>query len=112
MKKILIGTLSTILLSTIAVPALADQVTLGSSRPLNIVEIKPFDLVTGAYQGRFENQGIPSNAVFLAQVRSNKISAEDLVQSAIDAGRLSENTLDDQSYLGAVENFLDNLDKD
>ena len=112
MKKILIGTLSTIVLSTIAVPALADQVNLDSSRPLNIVEIKPFDLVTGAYQGHFENQGIPSNAVFIAQVLGNKISAEDLVQSAMDAGRLSENALNDQSYLSSVENFMDNLDKD
>ena len=112
MNKILIGTLSTMMLSTIAVPVLADQVTLGSSGPLNIVEITPFALVTGAYQGRFENQGIPSNAVFLAQVRGNKISSEDLVQSAIDAGRLSEDTLYDQSYLSSVENIMNNLDKD
>ena len=111
MKRILIGTLSTILLSTIAVPAFG-QVSLGSNRPLNIVEITPFDLVTGAYQGRFENQGIPSNAIFLAQVRSNRISAEDLVESAISAGRLSEDTLYDQSYLSSVESFMNNLDQD
>ncbi len=111
MKRILIGTLSTILLSTIAVPALS-QVSLGSRRNLNIVEITPFDLVTGAYQGRFENEGIPSNAVFLAKIRSNRISAEDLVQSAINAGRLSENTLYDQSYLSSVEAIMSNLDKD
>ncbi len=112
MKKILIGTLSTILLSSLAAPVLADQVTLGSRRNLNIVDITPFDLVTGAYQGRFEAQGIPSNAVFLAKIRSNKIDAEDLVQSAISAGRLSENTLYDQSYLSSVENLMNNLDKD
>ena len=112
MNRILIGTLSTILLSTIAAPALAQQVTLGSSRNLNIVEITPFDLVTGAYQGRFEDQGIPSSAIFLAQIRSNKISAEDLVDSAISAGRLSENTRYDQSYLNSLESIMDNLDKD
>ena len=112
MKKILIGTVSTILLASLAVPALADQITLGSSITPNIIEITPFDLVTGAYQGRFEAQGIPSNAVFLARIRSNKISAEDLVKGAISAGRLSENTLSDQSYLNSVEDFIDNLDKD
>ena len=112
MNKILIGTLSTILLSTIAAPALADQVTLGSRRNINIVEITPFDLVTGAYQGRFEDQGIPSSAIFLAGIRSNTITAEDLVNSAISAGRLSENTLYDQSYLSSVESMMDNLDKD
>ena len=112
MNKILIGTLSTILLSTIAAPALAEQLTLGSSRDLNVAEITPFDLVTGAYQGRFEDQGIPSSAVFLARVHSNKISAEDLVNSAISAGRLSESTLSDQSYLNSLESIMDNLDKD
>ena len=111
MKKILIGTLSTILLSSIAIPVSA-QVTLNSSRTRNLVEITPFDLVTGAYQGRFEEQGIPSNAVFLARVRGNRISAEDLVNSAISAGRLSENTLYDQSYLNSVETIMNNLDKD
>ncbi|MGK7893475.1 MAG: hypothetical protein AB4372_07595 [Xenococcus sp. (in: cyanobacteria)] len=112
MNRILIGTLSTILLSTIVAPALAQQVTLGSSRNLNVAEITPFDLVTGAYQGHFEDQGIPSSAVFLAQVYSNKISAEDLVNSAISAGRLSDETLYDQSYLNSVESIIDNLDKD
>ena len=111
MKKILISTLSTILLSSIAIPA-STQVTLNSSRTRNIVEITPFDLVTGAYQGRFEEQGIPSNALFLAKIRSNKISAEDLVNTAISTGRLSENTLYDQSYLNSVESIMNNLDKD
>ena len=112
MKRILIGTLSTILLSSLAFPALADQVTLSSREARNIVEISPFDLVTGAYQGRFEDQGIPSSAVFLAKIRSNKIEAEDLVRSAISAGRLSENTLYDRDYLNSVETMMNNLDKD
>ena len=111
MKTILISTLSTILVSTMAVPAFS-QVSLNSSRTSNIVEITPFALVTGAYQGRFENQGIPSNAIFLNKIRTNKIDAEDLVKGAIAAGRLSENTLYDQSYLNSVETLIDNLDKD
>ncbi|MDJ0904261.1 MAG: hypothetical protein QNJ55_36310 [Xenococcus sp. MO_188.B8] len=112
MKKIFIGTLSTILLASLAIPALADQITSGSSKTSNIIEITPFDLVTGAYQGRFEDQGIPSNADLLARIRSNKIGAEELVTSAISAGRLSENTLSDQSYLNSVEDLIYNLDKD
>ena len=107
MKSILIGSLSTILLSSLASPALS-QVTLSN----NIVEITPFALVTGAYQGRFENQGIPSNGIFLNKIRANKIGAEDLVKGAISAGRLSENTLNDKNYLNSVEALIDNLDKD
>lgn len=111
MKTILISTLSTILLSTMAVPALS-QVSLNSSKTSDIVEITPFALVTGAYQGRFENQGIPSSGIFLNKIRTNKIDAEDLVKGAIAAGRLSENTLNDKSYLNSVESLIDNLDKD
>ncbi|ELS01521.1 hypothetical protein Xen7305DRAFT_00012250 [Xenococcus sp. PCC 7305] len=112
MKRILISTLSTILLSTIAVPALSQVSLSSSSKTSNTVNITPFNLVTGAYQGRFEDQDIPSNAVFLAKVRSNRIGAEELVQGAIAAGRLSEDTLYDQGYLNSVETLIDNLDKD
>ncbi len=73
--------------------------------------ITPFNLVTGSYQGRFINQGIPSFSVFRSAIRSNKIEAKDLVQSAISAGRLSEDTLNDAEYLNSVDVLLDALDK-
>ena len=77
----------------------------------NINEITPFNLVSGSYQGRFEGQGIPSYHSFLQAVRTDKIEAEDLVKSAIAAGRLSKETLTDSSYLNSVDALLDNLDK-
>ena len=73
--------------------------------------ITPFNLVTGSYQGRFINQGIPSFSVFRSAIRSNRIEAKDLVQSGISAGRLSEDTLNDSEYLNSVDVLLDALDK-
>ena len=73
--------------------------------------ITPFNLVNGSYQGRFANQGIPSFFVFLSAIRSNKIEAKDLIQSAIESGRLSANTFNDAEYIHSVDVFLDGLDK-
>ncbi len=69
--------------------------------------ITPFNLVTGSYQGRFTNHGIPSYSAFLSAIRSNRIEAKDLVQSAISAGRLSEDTLNNTEYLNSVDALLD-----
>lgn len=110
MKRFLIGTLSTLLLSSLTLPVLAENIAISSSEARNITEISPFNLVTGAYQGRFENQGIPSSGMFLSKIRSNKIEAEDLVKSAISAGRLSANTINDLSYIHSVETLMNTLD--
>ncbi|MDJ0742894.1 MAG: hypothetical protein QNJ32_05975 [Xenococcaceae cyanobacterium MO_167.B27] len=77
----------------------------------NIVEITPFNLVTGSYQGMFKYQGIPSSASFITAILANRIDAEDLVRSAIAKGRLSEDTLNDTSYLNRVESLMNGLDK-
>ena len=60
---------------------------------------------------RFKKHGISSSGAFLSSIRSNKIQAEDLVKVAIVEGRLSEDSLNDRSYLSAVEFALDGLDK-
>ena len=51
--------------------------------------------------------GIPSYSAFLSAIRSNRIEAQDLVQSAITSGRLSEDTLNDTEYLNSVDVLLD-----
>ncbi len=67
--------------------------------------------MTASYQGRFIDQGIPSSGRFISAVRSKKIHAKDLVQTAISAGRLSEATLNDKTYLHHVKSIMNNLDK-
>ena len=112
MKRLLIGTLSTVALFTLAVPALGnDLVRVNSWSTRNIVKISPFNLVSGGYQGLFKEQGIPSSGSFVTSVRANKITAEDLIESAIAKGRLPESTLEDDAYINEVEFLLDGLDK-
>lgn len=111
MKRLVISTLSALVFSSLVAPAFASKIDVANHNGNKVNEITPFNLVSGSYQGRFEEQGIPSFNSFLHAIRSNKIEAEDLVKSAIAAGRLSNDTLDDTSYLSSVDALLDNLDK-
>lgn len=111
MKSFVLGTLGTLLITTATTPALAEKT---SSNPTtnhtNITEVQPFNLVYLAYQGYFTGQGIPSNGAFTHAVKIEKITATDLVESAIARGRLSPETLNDSSYLASVEAQLFNID--
>ncbi len=112
MKRLVIATLSALTLANLGTPAFANKIAaVNRTNASNITEITPFNLVTGSYQGRFANQGIPSYNAFLRAIRTNKIEATDLVKSAIAAGRLSEDTLKDTEYLNSVDALLDGLDE-
>ena len=68
--------------------------------------------MTRGYQGSFSSQGIPSNGAFLSAVSRGKITAKDLVESAIASGRLSPETINNRTYLNNVKVQLNNLDND
>ena len=112
MKSFVVSTLSVLVLSNLVTPAFANEIAaVNRTTANNISEITPFNLVSGSYQGRFSNQGIPSYNAFLQAIRTNRIEATDLVKSAIAAGRLPEDTLKDTGYLNSVDTLLDGLDK-
>ena len=70
----------------------------------NTIEpIPPVTLVQLGYQGYFKDQDIPSNQAFRFGVKTGKVDAQKLVQSAIDKGRLSRESLNDPEYLSKVE---------
>jgi glutamine cyclotransferase len=111
MKRLLIATLSTLVLAA-ATPAYSQEVSATNQNlHRNVIEITPFNLVYHGYQGYFQKQGIPSSGAFVAAVRSGKVHAGDLVKVAIQQGRLSPETLNDQSYLNAVQTQLNDLDR-
>lgn len=70
---------------------------------------QPFNLVHLAYQGFFENEGIPMGGRFLNDYREGQITAADLVQVGIKTNRLPAETQDDREYIHAVELQLDGL---
>ena len=107
MKRTLLVSLSALTLSLIATPALAEKLTTAKSN-----YITPVNLVTRSYQGHFTNQGIPSSAAFNRAVKTGKLTASDLVQSAIAQGRLNSDAINDTEYLNNVQSYLDSLDND
>ena len=66
-------------------------------------QIPPVTLVQLGYQGYFNQQGIPSHESFRFGVKTGKVDAQKLVQSAIDKGRLSRQSLNDSKYLSSVQ---------
>ncbi|MEL6437667.1 MAG: hypothetical protein AAFQ80_00225 [Cyanobacteria bacterium J06621_8] len=107
MKTFTIATLSALTFSSMSVVVPSNQSAVASTITQNIVEISPRNLVKAAYQGRFINQGIPSNSAFLFAIRGDRIKAEDLVKVGIASGRLTEETLQDSSYLRSVDSSID-----
>ncbi|MBD1911329.1 MULTISPECIES: hypothetical protein [unclassified Leptolyngbya] len=72
-------------------------------------KLSSFNVATLAYQGRLTDNGIPGYGSLEAGVNSGTITAEDVVQAAIDSGRLTETTLQDTEFVTAVERHLQNL---
>lgn len=68
-----------------------------------------FNLVSSAYRGDFEDQGINSYAVLVANYEDGELTAEDLIDAAIEAGELSPSAMEDESYIEAVDLQLDSL---
>ncbi|MBE9046201.1 hypothetical protein IQ255_17615 [Pleurocapsales cyanobacterium LEGE 10410] len=112
MKRLLITAISIIAAIGATTPALAQKIITTNTRMAReVVEISPYDLVTAGYQGRFKERGVPSAGRFITAIRTNNITAEDLVKVGIADRRLSEDTLNDESYIRQVDSVLDSLDK-
>lgn len=101
-----------IFLGVAAVPTIAEEITAVDRTSLaDNTRITPFSLVINGYQGYFADRGIPSNGAFQWAVHFKRVDAETLVKSAIAKGRLSSDTLNDQSYLRKVQLMLDRIDR-
>ena len=68
-----------------------------------------FNLVSSAYRGQFEAQGIDGYAVMVSNYNSGQLTAEDLINAAVEAGELSPMAIEDESYVEAVELQLESL---
>ncbi len=111
MKRFILAGLSVVLLSAATAPTVkAETMAVNSNMRDRIASssymLQPFNLVGLAYQGYFQEQGIPSYGAFLAAYHGGSINARDLVQSAIKNNRLPASALQDEDYLNAVETQL------
>jgi len=73
--------------------------------------LKPFNLVSLAYQGGLKQQGIPSGGTLIFERQNKNITAEDLVKAAVKANKLPTEVLDDQSYISSVKSELTSLSR-
>jgi hypothetical protein len=105
----LINGILTISLVSVPQAAFAGEISAASSNSARH-DIKPFNLVHRAYSGDFSDQGVPGFNRFITAYESGQIGAQDLVQTAVDQGRLPQDALNDESYLEAVELHLQSLE--
>lgn len=73
-------------------------------------EIAPVDLVSQAYRGQFKDIGIPSYSTLILYYRWRRITAEDLVETVVEAELLPESVIEDESYLTTVDAQLRSLE--
>ena len=118
MKRLVIGSLSVLLLSAVTASLSRAETKITNSTHSNhhhlltsnpqdsAKNITPYNLVLLAYRGYFIKQGIPSYTELLSAHHMGKISAEKLVQVAIAQKKLSPKFLRDRGYLNAVESAL------
>ncbi|MEO1669928.1 MAG: hypothetical protein AAFR77_03940 [Cyanobacteria bacterium J06631_2] len=100
------ASLAAIALTTIATIAPANAQGQSSVESNQSYLVSPRQLISLARQGRFKAQGIPSHNNFRNGVRGGKITAADLVESAIANNRLPENARSNQQYLSTLASHL------
>ncbi|UBF27950.1 hypothetical protein K9N68_08650 [Kovacikia minuta CCNUW1] len=115
-----ISTLLTMLLaSTVILPAAYAQ-SPGTTQSLNpyvtnssvVDQSSPFNLAYLAYQGYLKDEGIPSNGALIDAIADGTITAQDIMQAAVKANRLSEQTLNNSGYRSSLEDQLKGLTED
>ena len=115
MERLTLAIISTLLISAAASPAVQasettlNAATLDSTRHAYLAETSPFNLVNLAHRGYFAERGIPSSQALVSAYSLGKISAEELVQTGVETGRVSPQAVNDQGYINAVETMLNNL---
>lgn len=114
MKGLIITGLSSLVLGSFFTPVNANEImAVNSTLEQNqIAYLSPVNLVSHGRRGTFREQGIPSHISFSLAIKSGQVDAESLVNAAIQAGRLSSDTLNNLSYLSQVQFELSQLDND
>lgn len=97
------------LVPSIAALMLASQVAMANPNNSSdgVVNTRPFNLVRLGYQGYFKDEGIPSHSAFYAAIQSRRVTATQLVESAVKKGKLDRDVLNNQEYLESVETQLE-----
>ncbi|KAF3887426.1 MULTISPECIES: hypothetical protein [Nostocales] len=116
MKRLLVSSLSFLLLCSVASSAHAQTPTATAPSQQTTVSANsihsftPFQLVHFAYRGSLGQQGVPGYSLLLSELRFGRTTAESLVKAGITAGRVSPDAISDREYLNGVASQLKLLD--
>ncbi|WP_052056045.1 hypothetical protein [Myxosarcina sp. GI1] len=86
-----------------------EDYTLVNPEQSSINQISPTNLVESAYRGAFKDQGIASYNTFMNEIREGELTANDIVNSAIAAHRLSPDIINNSGYMHQVNVALKDL---
>lgn len=114
MRRLILGSLSFLLLSSAIAPVIRAETQAINSATLNQTpelakQLTPFELVSLANQGYLSEQGIPSSMALISAYQMGTVRAEEVVEAAIKANKLSPQFSRDRSYLNAVNSLLQTL---
>lgn len=109
MKRFIFSSLSALLLTAAIAPIVQAQ-TAPPVSPTNVqtavTAATPAEVVSLAYQGFFESEGIPKYGRLIDAAEVGDVTAEDLVKVAIGTRRVSPDVANDPNYLAAVDQHL------
>jgi hypothetical protein len=107
MKRLVLCGLSTLMLTGAIAPAATAQMSrdpiMTSPYEMDIRATEAFNLVSLAYRGEFEEEGVPSYGELIREYRTGDITAEDVVEGGVEDGYISSAALQDEDYLNAVD---------
>jgi hypothetical protein len=117
MRKLAIATLFGFVLPLAMAPLSHAQTPPDSSavpsRPVqSTANTGPITLVSLAYQGFLEGQGIPSANGLTDGYTSGQITAESLVQAGVSAGRIPSGAVADANYIRDVDGYLQDISRE
>ena len=69
----------------------------------------PHNLAFLAYRGYLKDQGIQGGDRLLSDISSGKVTAKDIVQKAVQANRLPQQSLNNTGYINSLKLQLDQL---
>jgi hypothetical protein len=113
MKRLTIVSLSILCLSLVATTSVKAEPSQGhrvlATKAIDndlSTKVTPFELVSRAYQGSYQIQGIPGFGSFLTASSSKAITAKDIIKAAIDAKQLAPEMQTDRHYINDIDLHL------
>ena len=111
-NKLTLGGLVLLFSAIMTAPQAIAQESDDMSASYDVRRTEAFNLVSSAYRGDFEDQGIGGYNVLMTEYEAGNLTAEDIIKAAIEAGDLSPAAMEDDGYVNSVDVQLSTLSSD